>query len=249
MKPEQPQTEEQFLAAYDASEFPHPSLSVDVALVTTGPAGLQAVFVRRSEHPSRGRLALPGGFVDMRESLDEAAARVLVQKAGLSGVYLEQLYTFGDPGRDPRTRVVSVAYFALVHVEELERAVRASAVDIELRTLSVPWEGELGGAVEVLGASGAPEPLAFDHAGMLGLLVKRLRGKLAYAPLAYELLPDKFTLRQVQETHEIVLGRALNKDSFRRSLLASGEIVPTGEHETDTRHRPAELYRQTPRKR
>ncbi len=108
-------SEQAFLAGYDASEFPHPSLAVDVVLLTVSEGALQVSLVQRMEHPARGSWALPGGFVGIKESLDAAAARVLAAKAGLEGVFLEQLYTFGEPDRDPRTRVVSVAYYALVH--------------------------------------------------------------------------------------------------------------------------------------
>src|SRR6185369_6304218 len=106
--------ERAFLARYDAAEFPHPSVTVDVAAMTAAKGALHAMLVRRAEHPGKGRWALAGGFVGMKESLDDAAARVLAAKAGLSGIFLEQLYTFGSVDRDPRTRVISVAYYALV---------------------------------------------------------------------------------------------------------------------------------------
>ena len=104
-----PREEQAFLATYDASKFPHPSVSVDIALVTVADGKLQAVLTRRTEHPARGKWSLPGGFVQMNESLDDAAARILKDKAGLEGIFLEQLYTFGAPQRDPRTRVITVA--------------------------------------------------------------------------------------------------------------------------------------------
>ncbi|MDB4453819.1 NUDIX hydrolase [Planctomycetota bacterium] len=222
----------QFLAGYDASEFERPSVAVDVALLTVHEGGLRVLLVERVEPPQRGAWALPGGFVGMNESLDDAAARVLRDKGGLEGIFLEQLYSFGSLGRDPRTRVISVAYVALVDHARLEATGRP------LAELQVPWEGEEGGPVEVEGMD-----LAFDHAEILGAAVKRLRGKLDYAALGFQLLPDRFTLRDLQTVHETILGRELNKDSFRRRMLATGLIEPTGEREQNVLHRPAELYR------
>jgi 8-oxo-dGTP diphosphatase len=233
--------EQAFLAAYDASQFPHPSLSVDVALVTADDKGLRAVLVRRTEHPDRGKWSLPGGFVGIKESLDNAASRLLETKAGMKGVFLEQLYTFGKPDRDPRTRVVTVAYYALVDAGKL--AVAEHNQQVALATLVVPWKGERGGKVQAKNDADSSLPLAFDHAEILGLAVQRLRGKLNYAPIGFELLPRKFTLRQLQTIHETILDRSLNKDSFRRRMLATGLLSPTGELEKGVGHRPAELYR------
>jgi len=232
-------SEQAFLAGYDASEFPHPSLAVDVVLLTVSEDGLRVALVRRDEHPCLGCWALPGGFVGMKESLDAAAARVLAAKARLKGVFLEQLYTFGAPARDPRTRVVSVAYYALVHPGRLTVA---DVAELQLGRVQVPWSGETGGPVAVLGADGEALRLAFDHAEVIGMAIKRIRGKLDYAPIGFQLLPPTFTLRDLQAIHEVILGRPLNKDSFRRRMLASGELQPTGEREQTVGHRPAELY-------
>jgi len=233
-------SEQAFLAGYDASEFPHPSLAVDVVLLTVSEEALQVSLVQRVEHPCRECWALPGGFVDMKESLDAAAARVLAAKAGLEDVFVEQLYTFGAPERDPRTRVVSVAYYALVHPGRL--AVAGSA-EFLLGRLQVPWSGDTGGPVQVAGEDGEALRLAFDHAEVIGMAVKRIRGKLDYAPIGFQLLPPTFTLRDLQAIHEVILGRPLNKDSFRRRMLASGELRATGKRERTVGHRPAELYR------
>jgi len=231
--------EREFLAGYDAARFPHPSVTVDVALLTATRGQLHAVLVRRAEHPDLGRWSLPGGFVRMDESLDRAATRVLREKAGLGGVFLEQLYTFGEPARDPRTRVISVAYYALVDAATL----KLPNGDVRLAALHVPWAGERGGPVEARDEQGKALPLAFDHAEILGLVVKRLRGKLAYASIGFELLPDEFTLAQLQAIHETILGRRLNKDSFRRSMLDARQVLATGRREADVGHRPAEFYR------
>jgi 8-oxo-dGTP diphosphatase len=232
--------EREFLASYDAARFPHPSVTADVAVLTVGGGRLQAVLIRRAEHPDRGRWGLPGGFVCMDESLDRAAARVLRDKAGLEGVFLEQLYTFGEPGRDPRTRVISVAHYALVEPGTLDLPGNG---DLCLASLHVPWAGERGGPVEARDKHGKKLPLAFDHAEILGLAVKRLRGKLDYAPIGFELLPKEFTLCDLQSIHETILGRRLNKDSFRRRMLDSRRVVATGRREKAVGHRPAEFYR------
>lgn len=233
-----------FLAQYDASLFPRPSVAVDVVLLTVRDGGLWAILARRHEHPHRGRWALPGSFLHIDESLDAAAARVLESKVGLTGIFTEQLYTFGAPGRDPRTRVVAVAYYALVEPAKLDRAV-AARKDAELRLapLRVAWPGETGGPVQALDHQDHELPLAFDHAEILGTAVKRIRGKLDYAPIGFELLSDAFSLRDLRLVHEAILGRALNKDSFRRRILERGLVVPTGQRAAGVGHRPPELYR------
>jgi 8-oxo-dGTP diphosphatase len=179
----------------------------------------------------------------MDESLDRAATRVLREKAGLRGVFVEQLYTFGAPSRDPRTRVISVAYYALVDAARFR--VRADAAGaVCTASVVVPWEGETGGPVSVVDAADdAKLRLAFDHADVLGMAVKRLRGKLDYTPIGFQLLPADFTLRRLQQVHETILDRPLNKDSFRRRMLATGLLEATGGHESEVGHRPAELYR------
>lgn len=233
-----------FLAGYDASRYPRPSVAVDVVLLTVRDRELWTLLGRRDEHPGKGLWALPGGFVDLDESLDATAARVLSSKVGLDAVFTEQLYTFGSPARDPRTRVISVAYYALVEPRVLERAVEARhAADVRLVRLAVPWPGETGGPVDALDECGAPLPLAFDHASILGTAVKRIRGKLDYAPIGFELLPSDFSLRDLRLVHEAILGRPLNKDSFRRRILDRGLVVATGRRAADVGHRPPELYR------
>jgi 8-oxo-dGTP diphosphatase len=232
-----------FLATYDASVYARPSVAIDVAVITASDGALRTLVVKRAEHPSKGRWALPGGFLAMDESLDQAASRVLSQKARLENIYLEQLYTFGAVARDPRTRVISVGYFALVNAARFEQAVQSKQNDSLVATVFVPWEGELGGIVELLDQQGKKLPTAFDHAEMLGLAVKRMRGKLDYAPIGFQLLGDTFTLLELQKVHETVLGRAQNKDSFRRRMLNSGLLEATGKLQDDVEHRPAELYR------
>lgn len=231
--------EASFLRGYDADRFPRPSVAVDVVALTVAEGALKVGLYRRHEHPGLGSYALPGGFVRMQEGLDEAARRVLAQKLGLEDVFLEQLYTFGAPDRDPRGRVISVAWYALVDSQRFP-ADRDGVITARLR---VGWSGETGGPAEALGPGDAPLPLAFDHAEICGLAIQRLRGKLDYSAVGFQLLPQAFTLRQLQDVHEIVRGEAVNKDSFRRRMLASGQLQPTGEHEQNVTWRPAELYR------
>ena len=223
-----------FLETYDASLFEHPSVTVDIALLTAVDGVLKVLLLERTQPPQQGYWSLAGGFVNIEESLEDAATRVLTEKMGIKDVFLEQLYTFGAPERDPRTRVITVAYYALVNAERLS--------GLELGTLRVPWEGETGGDIDVLGDSNEVLELAFDHSSILGMAVKRLRGKLNYTPIGFQLLPKRFTLRQLQDVHETILGKKLNKDSFRRKMLASGALEATGQYEQNTSYRPAELY-------
>ena len=199
---------------------------------------LTALLMRREAPPQRGRWALPGGFVGIDESLDAAAHRVLKDKARMDNVPVEQLYTFGDPGRDPRTRIVSVAYVALLSSDRFARAPTGDLVLARLETAD--------GAVAARTAGGEALSLAFDHAAMLRVAVRRLRGRLDYTPIAFALLPERFTLRDLQQVHEAIGGRRLNKPAFRRRLLDTGWLEATGERATGTSYRPPELYRHRP---
>ncbi len=219
-------------------------VAVDVVVLTLVEDRLHTLLIRRSEAPFKGQWMLPGGVVQGRESLLQAAERVLREKAGLTGVYLEQLFTFSEPKRDPRDRAISVAHLALVNRERFDD-LKPHLSETAISRITVPWEGEMGGPVQALSDQGGDQPLAFDHADMLGLAVKRVRGKLDYTPVGFQLLPDSFTLYQLQKVHEAILGRSLNKDSFRRRMLASGQLEATSESQSDVDHRPAALYRFT----
>jgi 8-oxo-dGTP diphosphatase len=233
----QPNDEQQFLQAYDSSHFEKPSVTTDVVILTVHESSLKVLLVRRTEHPFKDTWSLPGGFVGIKESLDNAASRVLDQKGNLKDVFLEQLYTFGSVKRDPRMRIISVSYYALVEFGSVQENITRGLFEIK-----VPWKGETGGEVMISDNAKKLHPLAFDHAEIIGTAVKRIRGKLEYAPLGFELLPKRFTLRQLQDIHETILGRSLNKDSFRRKMLASGMLKATGKLEEGKDFRPAELY-------
>lgn len=233
-----PRSEAEFLARYDPGNFERPSVATDVVVLSVVDGALHTVLIERADFPHRGRWMLPGGFVGIAEGLDTAADRLLRAKAGLTGEFIEQLYTFGRPGRDPRMRIITVAHLALVPAHRL------TSHEGALCRIEVPWPGEEGGPAH--GArDGQSLAMAFDHADILGMAVCRVRGRLNYSPIAYALLPETFTLRALQEVHEAILGHRINKPSFRRRLLASGELIATGRRESDTAHRPAELYRRS----
>lgn len=231
-----------FLENYDPAAYERPSVAVDLILMSVVDGTPAVLLTRRDQHPFAGAWALPGGFVGIGESLDEAANRILAEKARMSDAYVEQLYTFGAVDRDPRTRIISVAYFALLPADRFTAALK-SAAELVLAELAVPWSGETGGPVEACIGDGNPQRLAFDHGEMLSLAVRRLRGKLDYSGIVFALLPERFTLRALQDIYEAILDTKLNKPAFRRRMLDRGWLEGTGERETGASFRPAELYR------
>ena len=228
-----------YLATYDPAAFERPSVTVDLALMSVLDGALHALLMRRAQPPAEGRWALPGGFVRMDESLDAAARRILHEKAHVASAFLEQLYTFGAVDRDPRTRIITVAYYALLPAARFEKALN-DAPELALAKITTAWKGETGGRAEAHGAGGARLTLAFDHADILGLAVKRLRGKLDYSQVGFELLPSQFTLRAMQDVHEAILGVRFNKPAFRRRMLDKGVLEPTGLREQGVTFRPGE---------
>lgn len=208
-----------------AYEFARPALTVDIVVFGLDENDLQVMLVQRDLPPFEGQWALPGGFVRVEETLEEAARRELVEETGLKDIYLEQLYTFGAVERDPRERVVTVAYYALVNLEGHD--VRAST-----DARNAAW----------FPLSDLPE-LAFDHQEILDMAHERLRGKVRYQPIGFELLPDRFTLRQLQHLYEVILDRELDKRNFRKKVLAMEIVKETKEIEKDVAHRAARLYR------
>jgi len=206
-------------------EHPRPALTVNVVIFSLREAALQALLIRRGKPPFKGLWAIPGGFVHMVESLEEAAGRELKEETGLEAAYLEQLYTYGDPDRDPRGRVVSVAYFALIPPGQTHRS--AGGAD----AVEAAWH-----PVDSL------PKLAFDHDEILDYALRRLRYKLEYSAVGFELLPDEFTLTEIQQTYEIILGEMIDKRNFRRRILTAGIIEETP-HQKTGEGRPARLYR------
>jgi ADP-ribose pyrophosphatase YjhB (NUDIX family) len=206
-------------------EYPRPALAVDGVVFGVDEEDLKVLLIRRKIEPFAGCWAIPGGFVRLDETIDEAARRELVEETGISEVYLEQLYTFGSLHRDPRERVVSVAYYALAKLSD--HRIRA-ATDAE----SVGW----------FGLDHLPR-LAFDHDEILRVAVERLRAKVRYAPIGFELLPPRFTLTQLQRLYETILDTPLDKRNFRKKILSMDLLVETDELETGVAHRAARLYR------
>ncbi len=231
--------ESEFLQGYDPAAYDRPSLTVDLVLLGISQGAPAVLLLRRDDHPFAGCAALPGGFVGMDEELDQAAGRVLADKAGLFGdqVHLEQLYTFGAVNRDPRMRIISIAWLAL-----LDEAAFAAA--LAGNPALIPAKVEMqGDAAAVTTPDGDVLPLAFDHAQIIALAITRLRGKLDYSDVGFALLPEHFTLRALQNVHEAILGVTLNKPAFRRRMLDKGWLVATGLREQNTSYRPAELFR------
>ncbi len=206
------------------ADYPHPSVTVDVIVFRLFEADLQVLLIRRGHDPFAGMWAVPGGFVDIDESLDGAAKRELEEETGLRDVYLEQLYTFGDVDRDPRGRVITIAYFALVPAAEQQ-----------------PHAGDDATEAGWWSVYDLP-PLAFDHAEILDYALQRLRYKLEYTAVGFELLPASFTLTELQTAYEIILGEELDKRNFRRKVKAADVIEETGDFQTGE-GRPARLYR------
>ncbi len=213
---------------YDASKYERPSVTVDVVMMSLRQRDLQVLLIKRRSWPYEGMWAIPGGFVNMDESLETAAKRELQEETNVQDVYLEQLYTFGDPGRDPRTRVITVVYFALLDSERLQVKAGDDAAN-------VGW----------FSVYHLPE-LAFDHARILQYALDRLRGKLQYTQIAFNLLPEQFTLRELQRVYEIILHRRLDKRNFRKKILSTGILEDTGAKKMEGTHRPARLYRFNP---
>lgn len=216
--------------AYDPSAFDRPSVTVDVVAFTLKERLLQVLLIQRGVWPFEGQWALPGGFVRPNEELDAAAHRELTEETGLGAAqFLEQLYTFGGLGRDPRTRVISVAYYALLPEPAL-----------------APAAGTDAAAAQWWPVNALPH-LAFDHATILAKALERLRAKLAYTSVTYALLPEEFTLTELQTVYELILGRELDKRNFRKKMLASELIEGLEKQRRGGAHRPAQLFRFTAR--
>jgi 8-oxo-dGTP diphosphatase len=211
-------------------DYPRPALTVDCVVFGLDEGDLKVLLIKRGVEPFKSKWALPGGFVHEDETLDEAARRELEEETSVKQLFLEQLYTFGDPGRDPRGRVVSVAYYALVRLSD--HGVKAATDAGEAAWFSV-WD--------------LPR-LAFDHDEILQMALARLKAKVRYQPIGFSLLPPKFTLSQLQRLYEVILERELDKRNFRKKLLSMELLEELDEVEQDVAHRAARLYRFNHRK-
>ena len=213
-------------------KYPRPSVTVDAVVFGLDGAVLKVLLVERILAPFKGRWALPGGFVHMNESLEDAVARELMEETNVKSAHLEQLYTFGEPKRDPRGRVISVAYFALVKAVDHATSAGSDAaaarwVDIDL--ILRPFRNS------------DFESLAFDHTTIIQLAITRLRSKIKYTPIGFDLLGEKFTLGELQSLYEAILSQKLDKRNFRKKILDMGAVEKTGEIRS-TRP-PSTLYR------
>ena len=206
-------------------EHPRPALTVDCVVFGLDDEDLKVMLIRRDLEPFRGEWALPGGFVHLDETIEEAARRELEEETGLRDIFLEQLYTFGAIDRDPRERVVSVAHYALVRLSDHEVLAATDAADAAWFPVN------------------DPPSLAFDHHHILQVALGRLRGKVRYEPIGFELLPEKFSLSELQHVYEAILEESLDKRNFRRKVLRTGLILETDEVQKDVAHRAARLYR------
>lgn len=199
-------------------------MTVDIVIFTVINSSLQVLLVKRGVPPFEGQYAIPGGFLREDEPLEAAALRELYEETGVRNVFLEQLYTFGEPKRDPRGRVITVAYYALIASDKCSLVAGADAAEAR-------W----------FCASDLP-PLAFDHRSIFDYAIDRLRNKLEYTTVGFQLLPQKFTLGELQAVYEAILGRRLDKRNFRRKLAILDILKPLREWQR-TGRKPAQLFR------
>lgn len=214
--------------SFDETKYEQPSVNAEVAVFSVFEDDLKILLVKRRADPFSGMWAIPGGFVNVDESVEDAAMRELQEETGVEDVYMEQLYTWGDPDRDPRKRVIAVSYLALMSAEDVEDTHLSSSGDVS----EAQWFSAYN-----------PPDLAFDHDKVLQYAIKRLRWKLEYTTVAFSLLPEKFTLTELQNVYEIVFDRGFDKRNFRKKVKSLGLVEDTGERRTNVSHRPPKLYR------
>jgi ADP-ribose pyrophosphatase YjhB (NUDIX family) len=291
LKNRQGLTEEEFLAAYDANMYERPSVTVDMLIFTVADEEkenyrklpgkvLKVLMVKRGDHPCLGQWALPGGFVSVDESVDHAALRELKEETNIDRIYIEQLYTWGDVGRDPRTRIISCSYMSLADSSLLDVKAGDDADDAKWFTVksslyqeqkTVTGEGLIQQKLVNINLSSGDENLtssvkitrsiegkaaaekreivesggiAFDHAKIIEYGIERLRRKIEYTDLAFNLMPELFTLTELQQVYEVILGRELLKANFRRKV--ADMVLETDNLTKDAGHRPSKLYRYNP---
>ena len=276
-------TEEEFLKNYDSNQFFKPSVTVDSIIFTIRDVEtdnyrklpkkkLQVLLVKRAEHPYMGKWSLPGTFVRKEERFEEAVQRSLKAKTNMQDIYLEQLYSWGDPNRDPRTRIISTSYMGLVDSEKFQIKSGGSTQDanwftVTLKSLKekmtenkhgykkeeeieilleskteivknkVKVVKELVDGNQIIYTQILESELAFDHAKMLIYSIERLKNKVEYTTIAFNLMPEKFKLQQV---YEILLDKPLLKANFRRKI--ADMVIETDEYEENAGHRPSKLY-------
>jgi ADP-ribose pyrophosphatase len=283
--------EEQFLDKYDAGKFERPSVTVDMLIFTVtdeerenyrklSEKVLRLLMIKRGDHPYIGQWALPGGFVRMHESLDKAAIRELEEETNIRDIYMEQLYTWGDVNRDPRTRVISTSYLSLVDSSTLDVKASDDADDAKWFTVSCKLyqeqktvtkkgyilqrlfrlsltndEDDLSSIIKVIKTVEGKvtkvereviesKGIAFDHAKIIEYGIERLRSKIEYTDIAFNLMPEMFTLTELQQVYEVILDKELLKANFRRKT--ADMVAETNEYTKDAGHRPSKLFRFNP---
>ncbi|HEU5087262.1 MAG TPA: NUDIX domain-containing protein, partial [Roseiflexaceae bacterium] len=217
--------QEESATTYDASKYDRPSVTVDVVIFSLIERELNILLVKRKRWPYEGQWASPGGFINIDESIETAARRELEEETGVRDIYLEQLYTFGEPLRDPRTRVISVAYFAIIRADRQVLKVSDESTDVR-------W----------FPVRRLPGQLAFDHDHILATALDRLRSKLEYTTLAFQLLPEVFSILELKHIYEQILGEKLDKGNFYRKIKDAKVLEDTGMRR-EGRGRPTTLYR------
>ncbi|HAE67777.1 MULTISPECIES: NUDIX hydrolase [Sphingobacterium] len=205
-------------------DYPRPAVTVDCVIFGFDKNQLKVLLTKRAIEPFLGKWAFPGGFIQEDENADDCAIRKLQEEAGLKDIFLEQLYTFSNLARDPRGRVISIAYYALVRPDAYTLE---AGVDID----AVQWFG----IDEKL-------DLAFDHKQILNTAIQRLRGKIRYQPIGFELLPKQFTLPDLHNLYETVLQRSIDRGNFRKKILSMGLLIDHSDKQKDRRARAAKIY-------
>jgi ADP-ribose pyrophosphatase YjhB (NUDIX family) len=278
-------TEEEFLEQYDADEFKKPSFTVDMLIFTVTDKekenyrrlpekSLKILLVKRGDHPYIGKWALPGGFIAIDESMDESAVRVLRAETNIDDIYMEQLYTWGEVDRDPRIRVISSSYMALIDsnylnikagsdeddarwfnvmynlLEEKKIAVEKGYIYEKIVEIKL-WDGseELSSRIKItenINGKVSREiietlGIAFDHGKFIEYGIDRLRNKIEYTSLAFNLMPELFTLTELQQVYEVIQGKELLAAAFRRKV--ANMVIETNEFTKDAGHRPSKLFK------
>lgn len=223
--------EADFLNNYDAQEYEKPSVATDIVIFRMANSRLEVLMIRRKNPPYKGYLAFPGGFVGIDESTEEAAYRELLEETNVKDVYLEQLYTFSKPDRDPRMRIISVAYMALVRNIDLNEMAGDDAADVVWLGVNDLLRDLENGDID----------LAFDHEIIFKKAIERMRGKIDYTDIAFQLISDEFTISELQRVHEEVLNKKLHSPNFRRTVLPM--LIETDRYDESKRARPAKYYK------
>jgi len=248
--------ETEFLKDYDINQFERPSVTADILIISVSSKEednyrklstktMSVLLVKRDNYPFKDKWCLPGGFVRMNETLDEAAKRVLKEETNLDNIYIEQLYTFSDPKRDPRTRVISTAYVALIDKNRL-----TDQVSINTKWFDIKQSGDqtiLTSDTETISFKVkdnvvvANDSIAFDHPLVIETGLTRIKNKLEYTDIVFNMMPKEFTLGELQQVYEVILGKKLLDPAFRR--IIADKVIKTSHYQTGGGHRPSVLFK------